>query len=62
LGNAETSGANRKATAATKTALVRAGSADDEKKGAKTTIPLTRIRVRTIALKKLVHSAINIVS
>jgi hypothetical protein len=31
-------------------------SAVEEKKGAKATIPLTRTRVRVIALKKLVQS------
>jgi hypothetical protein len=34
------------------------GSAVDEKKGAKATIPLTLTRVSVIALKKIVHSGI----
>jgi hypothetical protein len=38
--------------------LVRRGSAVEEKKGAKATIPLTRTKASVIAPKKLVHSGI----
>ena len=51
-GSAATSGASRKATAPTNTALARKGSAVEEKNGAKTTMPLIRTRASVIALRK----------
>jgi hypothetical protein len=53
-GNETTRGASKYATASTNTALVRIGSAFEEK-GANATIPLTRTRVRTNALRKWLH-------
>ena len=58
FGSEATSGASRNATASTNTALARTGSADEEKNGAKSTIPLTRIRASVIALKNVVQSFI----
>ncbi len=45
----------------TSAALVRAGSALEEKNGAQTSIPLTRTSARVMALKNVVQSATDIV-
>src|SRR5579863_6204185 len=58
LGSAATRGARSHATASTKTALARTGSAVEEKNGAKTTIPLTRSSASVIAARKVVQSVI----
>src|SRR6202035_1601837 len=59
LGSAATRGASSHATASTKTALARTGSAVDEKNGAKTTMPLTRNSASVRAARKALHSVIR---
>ena len=56
MGSVATSGPRRYAIAMTKTALVRTGSAFEEKKGAKSTTPLTRIMARVMAARNVGQS------